>query len=368
MRANGHTRVAIWGAGDHTRRILGALFDAPIEVACLVDDAVDLQGRRICGWSVLSVNEILARPDVTAVLISSRYAPHVDRMWAARERFEAAGKSLHRLTTETETRPSDLVLPSVLAVTVPKSGTWLLMRLLSLAGLEHYRGNAALARMLSGREPAGDPARAFSDAVSATAFNRISGATICELIPAGHVATLHDPRVVDNAAVANWIEPGHCKVVLLVRDPRDVVVARAHFWKHPDNVRHSMLRGLEVREVMRRLIVGYGSTIPGIRDLMLSYLLLYESPLVHVVRFEEIVRAARRPDNPEFLVPIRTLLDHVGLRHINDDCIGEVLSQLEIRPAQGRKTVIDEWQWEFGAAEKTLFERHASEVACRLGY
>ena len=368
MRDDGHARVAVWGAGDHTRRILGALFDAPVDIACLVDDAPDLQGRRICGWSVLSVDELFARSDVTALLISSRYAPHIERMWATRERLEAAGKQLYRLTTEVDARPSDLALPSVLAITIPKSGTWLLMRLLTLAGLEHYRGNAALARMVAGRDPSGDETTNVAIGGSGVASGRMSGATVCELIPAGHVATLHDPRVIDNTAVANWVAPGHCKVVLLVRDPRDIVVARAHFWKHAVNARHAMLRSLSVCDVMSRLIVGYGSTVPGIYELMMSYRLLYESPLVHVVRFEEIAFAASRPDDPKAFAPIRSLLDHVGLRHLGDDAAREVLSQLEIRPTPGRKTVTDEWRLEFGQRENELFSRQAMGVESVFGY
>lgn len=352
MRADGHSRAAVWGAGDHTRRILGALYDAPLPIVCLIDDDPSLRGARICGWPVVATDDFLAGGEATAVLISSRHAPHVRRMWAARERFEAFGKSLYRLE-EADSGPADLAAPSVLVITVPKSGTWLLLKLLSRAGIDTYRGNAALVRLRSGRAEVG-PA--------------LSGATICEMIPPGQAATFHDPRIVDAPAIEKWIGPGHCRVVLLIRDPRDVVVARAHFWKHPANRRSAMLQGLDVREVMDRIIAGYGTTFAGIRELMLSYRMLYDAPFVHTIRFEELVRAAVDRDDPDAVWPIVSLLCHAGKRDATHDDAVQALAGLNVRPAPGRTTVTDEWRQEFDARQVALFSRQAGDVLEAFDY
>lgn len=362
MADDGHQRIALWGAGDHTRRCLGALYDSPVRVACLVDESRALQGRVILGWTVHCIEDLLARRDVTAVLISSRYAPHVERMWQQRERFEAAGKTLYRLATDNgDAQASDLAWPPVLTVTVPKSGTWLLMRLLTLAGLDAYRGQSAMYRLA---KLVAAPGR---DDTTPARPRALTPSTLFELLPAGQVTTLHEPAVVDSHVLTQFVKTGRCKVVLLIRDPRDVVVARAHFWKHPDNARRYSLNGMTVREVMDRVILG-GEGFAGIESLFMQYEALYESPHVHVVRFEQIVRAVETPSDPAATRPIRSLLDHVGISNATDARLRSILSKLDVQPYPGRSTVVDEWRTEFGAAQKTLFNRIASPILGRFGY
>lgn len=362
MREDGHERVAIWGAGDHTRRSLGALYDSPVDIACLVDESPDWIGRRVLGWRVESVESLLARQDISAVLVSSRYAPHVERMWAQRERFEAAGKMLYRLSATGDAAPaSDLARPPVLAITMPKSGTWLLMRLLTLAGFDAYRGQPALYRLASSlaRSRAGVDIDGDDPTIDAM--------TLFELLPAGQVATLHQARIVDSGVVQRFVATGQAKIVLLVRDPRDIVVARAHFWKHPDNRRHAALRDLSVRDVMNRVIVG-GDGFAGINELMLDYRLLWSSPHVYALRFEDLVRAARAPTDSTATRCVRDLLSHVGLHDPTDARIRSIMSNLDIRPYPGRSRVVDEWQVEFGPEQRALFMQSAAESLDVFGY
>ncbi len=362
MRDEGHQRVALWGAGDHTRRSLGALFESPIEITAILDDSPSLQGCSVLGWRVMAVEEFLSESDASAVLISTKHRPHVERMWAQRERFEAAGKSLYRLESEFDSAVSDLSLPPVLAITIPKSGTWLLVRLLTLAGFEAYRGQAAMYRLATELHRAESKDRASRSASS------VDHSTLFELLPASQITTLHEPRIVDADAMRRFVSTGQCRVVLLIRDPRDVVVSRAHFWKHPDNARHTAIRDLSVRDVMDRVIRGDDQGFAGIRELMESYRSLYESPDVHVIRFEEIVHAASAPQDPQAMAPIRSLLRHCGVQSQSDARLRALLSRLEIRPCPGRSSVTNEWRTEFGPAQRLLFSESAGSTLPMFGY
>ena len=63
--------VAIFGAGRHTRKILPALVDAPVNIACIVDDNPELHGLQVGRWKVVSAEEMLCMPEVKALLLSS---------------------------------------------------------------------------------------------------------------------------------------------------------------------------------------------------------------------------------------------------------------------------------------------------------
>lgn len=68
--ARGHRKVAIVGAGRHTRAVSDAFIDPPVEVACVVDDNPAVQGTRMWGLPVVSQRDAAAM-GVTAAVLSS---------------------------------------------------------------------------------------------------------------------------------------------------------------------------------------------------------------------------------------------------------------------------------------------------------
>ena len=84
----GVRRVALYGAGTHTRSVGGALMDPPVEVLCLIDDDRRAQGGRLWGFPIVSRDEALAlRPD--AVVLSSNTME--EELAERAGPFEAAG-------------------------------------------------------------------------------------------------------------------------------------------------------------------------------------------------------------------------------------------------------------------------------------
>jgi glycosyltransferase involved in cell wall biosynthesis len=90
-------RVAIWGAGRHTRVILRVLGEnSPMlrAVTAVLDDGVVSRGQLVGPWEVVGASG-LAALGITDVVISS--ALHEDALWARRHELERLGIRVHRL-------------------------------------------------------------------------------------------------------------------------------------------------------------------------------------------------------------------------------------------------------------------------------
>lgn len=70
-RAADQRPVVVFGAGRHTRKIMPALIDSPVEIAGILDDDPELVGRRIGRWNVCATEQIRSMKDVGAILVSS---------------------------------------------------------------------------------------------------------------------------------------------------------------------------------------------------------------------------------------------------------------------------------------------------------
>ncbi len=97
ISAQGLSPVAIYGTGEHTRKVLTALLDSPVQIVAFVDDSPQRQGGRVCGWPVVGRSD-LKRLGVKAVVINTDY--YEATIWNRREEFESVGIRLFRLYPE----------------------------------------------------------------------------------------------------------------------------------------------------------------------------------------------------------------------------------------------------------------------------
>lgn len=105
----GRRRVAIYGAGLHTRRVASALADAPVEVVAVIDDDPTRQGGRLWGLPILSAEQALAmRP--SAVVLSSD--TREDDLWRRAEVFRTHGVCVERLYGDALGSGTDLFGPA----------------------------------------------------------------------------------------------------------------------------------------------------------------------------------------------------------------------------------------------------------------
>jgi hypothetical protein len=94
LASRGRTRVAIYGAGKHTRALANALASPPLEICCIIDDDPSLYGTNLWGFPIVSRHHAIARgPD--AVVISSDSVEPL--LWERAACFRDAGIEVVRL-------------------------------------------------------------------------------------------------------------------------------------------------------------------------------------------------------------------------------------------------------------------------------
>jgi FlaA1/EpsC-like NDP-sugar epimerase len=94
LAAEGVQRVALWGAGEHTRRLVSALRAAPLRIVGLLDDNAKLHGTHVGPYRVHAPDEA-PRLGAQAVVISTDRAEAA--LWARRGPLEARGIAVRRL-------------------------------------------------------------------------------------------------------------------------------------------------------------------------------------------------------------------------------------------------------------------------------
>ena len=90
----GLKRVALFGAGTHTRRVGASLLTPPVEVVGVVDENPDLRGQRLWNFPIVSVEDALAI-DLDAVVLSS--STMEERLWESAAPFRERGVEVVRL-------------------------------------------------------------------------------------------------------------------------------------------------------------------------------------------------------------------------------------------------------------------------------
>lgn len=92
----GLTRVALYGAGTHTRALGPLLLQPPADVLCIVDDDPNRHGQRLWGFPIVSRRKAIEM-GVQAVILSANL--HEAKLWENRAEFTDAGVRVVRLYT-----------------------------------------------------------------------------------------------------------------------------------------------------------------------------------------------------------------------------------------------------------------------------
>jgi radical SAM superfamily enzyme YgiQ (UPF0313 family) len=94
LAAQGARRVALYGAGRHTRRLQDHLIEAPVEVVGVLDDNAALHGTHLGPFPICGPSDV-GKLSVDAVILSSDQWE--DRLWEQRGPFEQLGIPVWRL-------------------------------------------------------------------------------------------------------------------------------------------------------------------------------------------------------------------------------------------------------------------------------
>jgi len=94
LSSAGARRVALYGAGTHTRAIGEALMDPEVEIVAIIDDDARRSGQRLWGYPIVTRERALElKPD--AVVLSANSIEHV--LWDNSRAFREAGIRVTRL-------------------------------------------------------------------------------------------------------------------------------------------------------------------------------------------------------------------------------------------------------------------------------
>ncbi|MFH1416770.1 MAG: radical SAM protein [Planctomycetota bacterium] len=94
LAADGVRRVALYGAGRHTRRLKDHLNHPPVEIVGLIDDDASLHGKHLGRFRIHHPDDV-ANLGVEAVILSSDEVE--EQLWARRGRFDREGIVVRRL-------------------------------------------------------------------------------------------------------------------------------------------------------------------------------------------------------------------------------------------------------------------------------
>jgi SAM-dependent methyltransferase len=97
VHASGAGPVAIFGAGEHTAKVMPALLESPVRIAAFIDDDATRQDLGLAGWPVVPSTRIGELGIKSLVISTDRHEPAI---WARRDRYEALGIRVLRLYPE----------------------------------------------------------------------------------------------------------------------------------------------------------------------------------------------------------------------------------------------------------------------------
>lgn len=246
--------------------------------------------------------------------------------------------------------------PKVFANSVPKSGTNLLTQCLSLFPM--LRPSFKHVSMNYNRRPGTDQLARKADATKRGQFT------------SAHV--FHSP---ENAAV---VERNDIRMLLMVRDPRDVVTSHFHYVaeKHPQHRLHEHYTNLpDDHERLLASISGVdgehtddGDRLESIGTWMDSFLAWEAKPYVETVQFEDLIGPKGGGDRPSQEESVRRIADHLDvsideeeLAHIADNTYSSGSNTF-------RKGLIGDWKNHFDPEHVEAFKQEAGDALVCLGY
>ncbi|MHB8437660.1 MAG: sulfotransferase domain-containing protein [Acidimicrobiales bacterium] len=270
----------------------------------------------------------------------SRALSWAERQWWTLHRFGLTPARLPR-------RVANRAEPRVLCTSIPKAGTHLLERALCLHP-HLYRALRPTLHAFNLPEPGG-----------------LSG-VLASARP-GQIVVGHLPyRPEWSEAVVETAT----RVLVMVRDPRDVVVSEAHYVvtdpSHPWYRQYAQLPDVASR--IRLTITGDAADgVPSITDLLSGYV-QWERHGGLVVRFEDLVGLAGGGDSAHQRSALAGVFEHLGLP-ASDAFLDRLQRQLfSARSPTFRRGAIGQWREAFDDGSRVLFAEHAGQLLGDLGY
>lgn len=269
---------------------------------------------------------------------------------------------------------SRAALPRVFCNSLPKAGTHLLLRCVTLmpglvwedVGLRGaWLGEQYQIESVPGTD-------SILVGLARPAWVRADDlARVLRRLGPGEVTGGHMPY---SASFADLLRREGIRSLLILRDPRDVVVSlmyhlRARPRKRPGGYLASALRSDE--EGLRVCIEGTagvsGRAFPGIAQRLGVFLPWLAVPEVYATRFEKLIGPQGSGGEEDQEIEIRNIAQHLGLS-LTSEQVRKVASGLFGRGLTFRRGQIASWKDHFQEEHKAAFKRLAGQHLIEMGY
>ncbi len=235
--------------------------------------------------------------------------------------------------------------PKVLANSIPKGGTHLLSRVLSLFPLLVPRWHYGI--------------------VSA----ELKSPKNLPMIHKGQYITTH---LYWNKKLVNALNISEISTLFIIRDLRDVVVSRAYYLTHMlrDHPLSSYLNSISADEQLMTAIMGidkYG-IMQSIGSWARGYTPWLDEITCCTIRFEDLVGSAGGGSEEKQVEAVRMIACHLGFK-LPSNQISDVASQAFcVQSKTFRKGQIGQWKNYFKAKHKAVFKEVTGDALIKLGY
>lgn len=271
-------------------------------------------------------------------------------------RLRPVGIAAYRLYTRVRPTGSG---PKVIANSIPKAGTHLLMSMLDAWPGMHFSG---MHFALGLDQPDTDEPREFQEF-----------AKLVRRLRSGQYMSAHLPF---RPAIARATEAANCRVLLSIRDPRAITLSLAMYLEsNPRHPLHERMRRefptLEQRldAVIDGVEVTAGQPgMPSLAERLDRYLPWLDGPLSHLVRYEDLIGPLGGGSAEQQLATVRGVARFLGLPD-DDGAVRPIADAVfSTKSATFRRGQIDSWREELSERFVLRIEQSCAAQLRRLGY
>jgi Sulfotransferase domain len=194
-------------------------------------------------------------------------------------------------------------------------------------------------------------------------------------MPGGGIATAHLLYLKEYAEILKRHE---CKTILIIRDPRDIVISFAH---HVMKIDHHYLYGYyhdlldddarvmaSIVGIREKIVVWEDVALRDIGDLCNAFLKWKDEEITCLVQFEHLVGPLGGGDRECQAREIMRIADHLEVDLSQNDVTRICTEVFDIASPTFRKGVIGDWRNQFTATHKQAFKEVAGQLLIDLGY
>jgi sulfotransferase 6B1 len=260
----------------------------------------------------------------------------------------------------------------VLVVSMPKAGTNLMIKLLGLfPGLQFTNfqiGRPDLQKYLD--ESSHNPGAGGDWGLRFPEHSPIVR-NVLAMIGPGQFSTTH---LAPNPHFVDLVRDARLKLMLMIRDPRDVIVSHAHYVLSKDqHPLHVYYRNLDWEQRLRISITGCSAAQSGTRALkpmaarFKAFLSWMDFADVLCVRFEQLVGAAGGGSDDEQQITVKKVAEHVGIT-LTPVQLERIRKDLFGNSPTFRRGVIGGWKTELNTEHKRLINESMGALLVKTGY